>query len=224
LSPRPALEVDNDDGCTTLPRVESPHPSDEEEAGILKTMCRTTRYGRKPRPIQTYEAPALATRKRRPSAPPGDTVPVASTSHFSSPPHAAVPARSVIMSPGRDMFARSPSGQLISLTNLGQSSPAAEMAGSQFVFVTSPPKQNADGTLSTSPQVIHVYLVSNTSAAPSGGLQQVLPSIEPPSETTSVPDITTAHISDVAQVLPCESNCERSPSSQDRHVTEVVRT
>ena len=225
LSPRPALEVADDDGCTTLARVESPHPSDEEEAGILKTMCRTTRYGRKPRPIQTYEAPTLATRKRRPSAPPADTLPVASTSHFSSPPHASIPTRSVIMSPGRDMFARSPSGQLISLTNLGHSSPAAEMAGSQFVFVASPPKPNADGTISTSPQVIHVYLVSNTSAAPPGGLQQVLPSIEaPPSETTSVPDITTAHISDAAEALPCESNCERSPSSQDRLVTEVVRT
>lgn len=212
-----------DDGHATIARLESPHPSDEDEAGILKNMCRTTRYGRKPRPIKTYEAATTpASRRRRSSNKPVENVAVASSSQFSSPPQGGVAAPPLLMSPGRGMFARSPSGQLISLANLGQSSPVADTASSQFVFVTSPPRQNADGSVSTSPQVIHVYLVSNVNASPSGSEQQVLPSIEASSETTSGLKTISRDITDDTQGVMYNKICRtpgtNSLSSTDGHV------
>ena len=175
---------DDDDGHATIARAES---SDEGEAEIMKGLCRTTRYGRKPRPVKTYEAAVVPNpRVKRVGTKSTKDVIVASPGHISSP---SIVAPSTLVSPGHGMFARSPSGQLISLASLGQSSPIADMATSQFVFVTSPPKPNPDGTPSSSEQVIHVYVVSNNANATlPGDDQRVLPSIEPSpsSQTTSV--------------------------------------
>ena len=170
---------DNDDSHTTIAKAES---NDEEEAEIMKGLCRTTRYGRKPRPVKTYEAataPNPHQRVKRIGSKPAD-VTVTSPGHILSP---SIAAPSSLVSPGHGMFARSPSGHLISLATLGQSSPIADMATSQFVFVTSPPKPNPDG--SASEQVIHVYVVSNANAASPGSDHRVVPSIEP---SPSVPD------------------------------------